>query len=218
MTKIGIIVLLLLNAIGGCGSESFVSTVDDSRSSEGYIVIRGGRDRGVKVGDLFILSRGPHVTAQVVVFEVGDITCKARASRKRAILSDVRTGDVALRNGSEMESKVGALLLFSVSTGFWAGLLVLSWLGFTRISNYVTVHNLWGSGFLPVSFKCLRVWFLFLSLGGSFLIVGTTYLAAFVEHMYIQDLVLAVYPLMGILILGTLGAAGLLTFFARHTP
>ena len=148
MKKIGIIALFSLNAVGGCsGENSIVSTVDDARISEGYVVIHAGRDRGAKVGDFFILSRGPYVTAHVVVFEAGDTTCKARVFEPYAKLSDVRAGDVALQNGSYMENKIGVLLFFAIPTILWAGFLFLFWRGYTRMSSYVagTISGVQGS-------------------------------------------------------------------------
>ena len=69
-----------------------------------------------------------------------------------------------------------------------------------------------------MSFRYLRAWFWFLSLSGS-LIVGMTGLWTLVDRYggyNLEVLAVVVYPLVGILMLGTLGVAGVLVSIARR--
>lgn len=97
--NIGIIALFLLGSVGGCSSgvveeRDIVSTVDTKNVYEQYVVIHAGRDQGIKVGNKFTLSREHRVTSTVVVFEVADTICKARAYKGNTITM-VRAGDEA---------------------------------------------------------------------------------------------------------------------------
>ena len=217
---LGIIALLLLSSVNGCTDvakeHDVVSTVDAVNVPEQYVVIHAGRDQGIKVGDLFTLSRQYYVRAQVVAFGVADTTCQARGY-KGSTLEDVHAGDDALLVVPTVTDQIE----FSVSCGVLIcialGALSIFWLGYTRTWGYAKKHNFWNSNFLPMSLAVLRVWFWLLFFSSGFFIVTTTYKALFVDGLYIQDLML-LYPFVGVVMLGTFGIAWACISVARRTP
>lgn len=215
---------MLLGSAAGCGDtagkDDLVSTVDATNVAEQYVVIHAGRDRGIKVGDAFTLSRAYDVRAHVDVFEVADTTCKAKGyvghfDHQQTTIEHVRTGDTATLLVSTTADKLSFLLLCAMLIGFASGMVFVCWRGYASTWNDARRRQLWDSTFLSVSLRCLRVWFWLLFAGSALFIVTTTYQALFVDGLYIQRLML-LYPLGGGLMAGTLGVAWLLIAIARR--
>lgn len=198
----------------GNQDDAIISAVEATNVAEQYVVINAGRDQGIKVGDNFELSREHYLSAHVVVFEVADITCKARGY-KGTTIENVRAGDKARHDIPTVKEKRDFLWLCAILIGLALGILSVLWLGYTRMSNYIKRHNFWNSRFLSMSFRCLNMWFWFLFLSGSFFIVMGIYLALFVDGLYIQDLML-LYSLVGLLIFGTFCVVLVLIFIFRR--